>query len=138
LLVDLEATLNVSPRTHLGALYLRDLAYSALTIAGETPTLQVENLGLRLDKEIVGPLDLKLRLLRSRLVTDGKLRVVNANGALEATRDDTTWQASADLGVRIRQHLRVGVVATYTDRQSSIADFGVAGLLLGASLSYTP
>ncbi len=38
----------------------------------------------------------------------------------------------------VRPFLRLGLVATYTDRQSTIADFGISGLLLGASLSYTP
>jgi Putative beta-barrel porin 2 len=138
LAADLDATLNLSPRTRFGGSFQRDLAYSAFTPAG-TPTLLSHVVGLRLEKELTGRIDLKLFLRRTRLLTDGPIEVVLTNGErIRAIRDDSADEAGADLGYRWRRHLRIGAAAVYTERRSTIATFGIDGLLLGGTVTYAP
>ena len=53
-----------------------------------------------------------------------------------AARSDHARSAAADLGYTFFSHLRLGVAASWMERRSTIADFGVRGLLLGATLGY--
>jgi hypothetical protein len=59
-------------------------------------------------------------------------------GLVVSVRDDKTREAGIDLGYRFRSRLRVGVAATYTDRRSTIAYFGIEGLIVGLTINYTP
>jgi hypothetical protein len=135
---DLEAMWNVSPRTSLGGHFARDLAYSAFAPAG-TPTQTIQVAGLRLDKELTRRLDLRLFARRTRFETDGPVEVVLPDGErVRAERRDSARELGADLGWRVRPRLRAGVVATYTTRRSTIAYFGIDGLMFGGTLAYTP
>jgi hypothetical protein len=137
-LVDL--TFHVGPRTRLGATYDRDLYYSAFAPAGGgRPVIRMETGRVRLEKGLIGNLDLKLYAGLVRLKGDGAVRVERRPGeALVAVRDDTAREAGADLGYVIRRHLRIGLAAGYTERRSTIADFGIRGLLVGATITYIP
>ena len=75
----------------------------------------------------------------TRLTTDGAIQVDLGGGDLiTAARDDEAWEAGADLGYTFRRHLRFGAAASYTERRSNIADFGVDGLLVGGTLTFIP
>jgi hypothetical protein len=43
-----------------------------------------------------------------------------------------------DLGYRFRPNFRIAVVASYTDRNSTIAYFGVQGLIVGLNAQFNP
>jgi hypothetical protein len=118
----------------------RGLSYSAFAITTATPTVRQGVAGLRLDREIVARrVDVRLLYRRTRFVTDGAVRLERADGTTEtAVRDDVAHELACDAGYRFPWRLRVGVVATYARRRSTFADFGIAGLLLGASVTYTP
>jgi hypothetical protein len=138
LAADLDATLNVSPRTRVGVSFQRDLGYSAFTPSG-TPTLTSRVIGTRVEKELTGRIDLRLFLRRTHLRTDGAIEVLLPDGQrVREIRDDTADEAGADLGYRLRRHLRVGAAAVYTERRSTIGTFGIEGLLLGATVTYAP
>ena len=137
--VDVDATLNLSPKTRIGGHYARDLAYSAFSPSGKTPTLLTETYGARIDKELLRRLDLKLFGRVTRLRTDGAVSVELPQGErVVALREDTAREAGADLGYRFRPRLRIGVAVAYTERRSTISYFGIEGLLVGLTVSFTP
>jgi hypothetical protein len=126
-------------RTRLGLLYSRDLQFSAFQPEGGTPTVLLESARLRLEKGLIGNLDLYLFGGLTRLATDGAIQVDLGGGELiTAARDDEAWEAGADLGYTFRRHLRIGAAASYTERRSNIADFGVEGLLVGGTVTFIP
>lgn len=87
-------------------------------------------LGVRTD------LDLSAGFVTLRNLTP--VTIVDADGVAVVKRDDRYYWASLDLGVRIVSRLRLGGTISYNDRRSNYADFGVDGLLLGASLRFNP
>jgi hypothetical protein len=138
LAADLDATWNVSPRTRVGVGFQRDLSFSAFT-PSDTPTLLTHAVQLRVEKELTARVDLKLFARRSRFTSDGAVEVELAEGeTVRAVRDDTAEELGADLGYRFRRRLRVGMAAVFTERRSSIATFGIDGLLLGATVTFVP
>jgi hypothetical protein len=95
------------------------------------------NLGL--DKQLRQRLDLRLFARQTRFVTDGEITVdIPGEGPVTAVREDRAWEYGADLGYLFRPKLRIGVAATYTDRNSTISYFGIEGLLVGMTVRYTP
>ncbi|HEY7512148.1 MAG TPA: outer membrane beta-barrel protein [Vicinamibacteria bacterium] len=136
-LVDLSY--HFGPRTRIGAAYTRDLQYSAFTGAGGSPTVTMEAVRVRLEKGLVGALDLRLHGGLTRLRSEGLVTIAPADGEpVTAVRDDEAWEAGADLGYTFRRHLRVGVAASYVERRSTIEDFGIDGLLVGGTITFTP
>ena len=136
---DVDALLNVSVKTHLGASYRRDYSYSMLVASPEAPTVLTETYGARLDKDLVGDLNFQAFVRRTRLWDDARLSLVLPDGQTYAgTRHDTADEVGGDLGYRFRGHLRLGVAASYTRRQSTISYFGIKGLLVGLSMRYNP
>jgi len=135
---DLDATWNVSPRTRVGVGFQRDLSFSAFT-PSETPTLLTRVLGARVDKELTSRVDLRLFARRTRLRSDGAIEVeLPDGGTVRAVRDDTAGELGADLGYRFRRRFRVGIAGAFTERRSSIATFGIDGLVVGATVTYVP
>jgi hypothetical protein len=136
---DIDLTYHLGPRTEIAAEYRQDLQYSAFATTGDTPTVVLQAARLSLEKDLVSSLDLRLRAMLSRLKSDGAIALVDGEGETTvAVRDDTAWLFDADLGYTFRSHLRFAVAATYSERQSNFADFGVDGLLVGARITYEP
>lgn len=134
-----DLTYHAGPRTRLGGAYTRDRYFSAFSPLGKTPTICIEGYRLRLEKGLIGQVDLRLWGGLTRLGSDGEVTIEPRPGERTvAVRDDTAWEAGADLGYVFRSRLRVGVAAGYTERRSTIADFGIRGLLVGATVTYTP
>lgn len=135
---DVDLTLNASPRTRLGFQYQREFSLSAFNPAG-SPSLLRESYGALIDKDLVGRLNLRLFGTITRLLSDGEISFVLEDGSvLVAPRDDTTHRGGANLGYQFRENLRIGVEVSYTDRTSRGADFGIRGLLVGATVDYLP
>jgi hypothetical protein len=135
---DVGLRYSVSPKTWLGARYRRDLDYSAFVTAGETATVATESVGLELYKVLVARLDLRLTGSLNRLAFDGDiLLVLPEEGPTLVRREDDYWQAGADLGYTFGSRLRVGVAATWADRNSTVSYFGVQGLVVGATIVYS-
>ena len=117
----------------------RDLEFSAFRVNGSTPTIQRETYEARLEKRFYGRVSLWIFGGHDQFLTDGEVTVLDSAGkATTAVRDDGTWRGGADLGYYFRTRLRIGVAATYTERNSRFTDFGLQGLLVGATVSYRP
>jgi hypothetical protein len=136
---DADATLNISKRTKISGSYSRDLVFSAFAPEGPTPTLRMEVIGARIEKQFGGRVDLKLYARETNLITDGAITVVIPGQAPVVTvRDDRARETGVDLGYFFRPQLRIGVAASYIDRHSTISYFGVSGLLVGGTVQYNP
>jgi hypothetical protein len=136
---DCLLTWHVSPRTHLGLGYARDLAYTALLPVDGQPTSHTETFTVQIDKDLRYNLDLRLLGRRATLRTDSAVRLTTPDGqAIAAIRSDVLHEGTADLGYRFRPRFRIGILAGYTDRESTIADLGVRGLLIGGTVLFTP
>jgi hypothetical protein len=134
-----DLTYHFGPRTRLVGGYAQDIQHSAFEPTGDTPTVRAETGRLRLEKGLGGRFDVRFGAALTRLVTDGAVRIVPAEGpAFTAVRDDTVREAGAELGYTFRARLRLGAGATYTERRSTIADLGIEGLLLGGTITFTP
>ena len=134
-----DLTYHFGPRTRFGVAYNRDLHYSAFTGLSGSPTVTMENYRVRFDKGLIGALDLRLFGAYTRLTSDGPIRVeIGPDETVVAVRDDEVWEGGADLGYTFRRHLRIGVAATYPERRSTIEDFGIEGLLVGGTITFTP
>jgi hypothetical protein len=138
-IADVNATWSISPKTQITGVYSRGLEYSAFETSGQTPTLFNERYGLHIQKALVGNLDVRIFGRITRFETDGSITVdIPGEGTVTAPRDDKAREAGLDLGYAFRRRLRVGVVATYVDRNSNISYFGIDGLVIGASIKYQP
>jgi hypothetical protein len=136
---DIDEVLNISPRTRVGVSYSEDIADSIFVPETGTPTNRIETVGLRIEKDLTSRIDLRLfgRWLKSR--GDGEISVeVPDEGVVTSVRNDDVREVGADLGYRLRPDFRIGVVASYTDRNSTISYFGVQGLLVGFNAQYNP
>jgi hypothetical protein len=135
---DVDLGYTVSPRTRFELRYRRDLEYSAFATSGETPTVATQSYGLGLQKLLVARLDLRLAGGLKRLASDGDVALVLPDqGLVVAPRRDDLWLAGADLGYTFGSRLRVGLAAAYANRDSTIAYFGVRGLVMGATVVYS-
>jgi len=136
---DVSLSYRFGPRTELGARYNRDLTISTFEPTSGPPTLSHESYELRFQMGLPARLDLQLFGAHTRLTSFAPVTVERTSGTVEtAVRDDRVWQGGADLGFRFRSHYRLGFAATYTDRRSTFDDFGIEGLLFGATLKYLP
>jgi hypothetical protein len=136
--VDVDAMLNVSPRTKFGVSYVRDLEYSAFA-PSDAPTLRTETYGARFDKVLSSRVDLRLFARRTLYKSDAPITVVLPDGVpVSAVRDDKFWEFGVDLGYRFRPKFRMGAVVSYSERDSTTDYFGVDGLLVGMSVNFTP
>ena len=135
---DVDLAYAVGRSTHLHAGYGRDLTYSAFTSLGPTPTLRNEDARFGFDQRIVANLWLRASVTLNRFRSDGPVVVqIPDEGTVTAVRDDEVWQGSADLGWQFPFELRLGVGVFYAERQSTISYFGVEGLRVGLTVTYT-
>ncbi len=136
---DVDATLNISSKTHLGGYYRRDFGFSALAVTATAPTLVTETFGAHMEKDLVAGLNLELFARRTRLRDDGEIALLLPTGATyQGTRRDTADEAGGDLGYRFRSRLRLGIAVSYLKRRSTVSYFGIQGLLVGLSVRYLP
>lgn len=135
---DVGLSYRFGPRTALTTRFSRDLAGSAFEATSGPPVLRREVQELRLVKGLPARLDLELFGSLTRLRSLAPLRVDGPLGVQTALRNDKVWQGGADLGFRFRSHYRLGLAAAYADRRSTFEDFGLEGLLVGATLRYLP
>ncbi len=138
-IADVNATWNISPKTQIGFLYQRGIEFSAFQTTGATSTVANEQYGARIQKTLVGNLDVRLFGRITKFITDGEITVdIPDEGPITSVRDDRAREVGIDLGYRFRPRLRIGVVATYVDRNSNIQYFGIDGLVIGGSVQFTP
>jgi hypothetical protein len=136
---DVSLIYHVGPRTRIGGHYSYELTYTAFQSLEATPTLRTQRYGGRLEKGLIGRVDLHVYGTRTLLRTDGAVLVALDDGqTVRVTRDDRILEGGANLGYRFPWGLRIGLGGSYTDRTSAFADLGVEGLLLGAVVTYTP
>jgi hypothetical protein len=136
---EVDLAYHFGPRTRMLALYKRDLYYSAFEAVTGLPVVYLETYRLTLDKGLVGALDLRLYGGLTKIESDGLVRVeVEPGEPVVAFRDDDAWEGGADLGYTFRRHLRIGAAVSYVERRSTIDDFGIDGLLVGGTITFTP
>ena len=138
LYAQVDAGWNFSPKTRLGARYLRDVAYSSFATAGITPTNLNESVEVYLDKVLASNVYFRVFGRLGQLDSDGEITIVSPDGVQTAVRDDRIREAGAELGYQFRSRVRIGVMATYTTRESAFETFGVDGLLAGLTVRYNP
>ena len=128
-----------SPKTKIGTSFRRDLDYTALASAGDTPT-NVQLLGeLYLDKMLTRTLYLRVFGRLGQLTSDGSAVTRSPEGdPVVAARDDRIREAGVEAGYQFRPQVRIGVTAFYSKRRSTIQTFGVEGLLAGLTVQYNP
>lgn len=127
-------------KTRIAAEYRYDTAYSAFSSAsgGTLPTVETQQAAFRLFRRMLRRIEFEAEGRLTTLKNDAPVVVRRRDGERTIARDDRFYSARGDLGVRLGERLRLGVVATYNERQSNFADFGVDGLLLGASIRFNP
>jgi hypothetical protein len=135
---DVNATWNISFKSKLGGLYTRDIDYSAFATSGETPTNLNETAEIFMEKFLTRSVYLRLFARQLRLISDGEVTLITAEGLVRSERNDRVREAGAELGYQFRTRVRAGITASYTDRASSIETFGIAGLVAGFTLQYNP
>ena len=129
---------RLGPRTVLGASYRRDRENALLRPESGLPLLDEEAVGVRVEKRLFGPLDLRLRASLTRLRGQGPVRIEGSSGPTVGVRADRVREASGDLGYTFFSHLRLGLAASWLERRSPFADLGIRGLILGGTLGYEP
>jgi hypothetical protein len=134
-----DLTYAFGPRTSLQAIYNRDIQYSAFDPVTGRPVIHMQTYRLNLQKGLVGALDVRLFGGLTKLRSDGVVRIeVAPDETVVGVRDDDAWEFGADLGYTFRGHLRFGAAASYTERISTFDDFGIDGLLVGGTITFTP
>jgi hypothetical protein len=135
---DVDVSWSLSPKTTLRARYSRDLQYSVFATSGATPTNVYEIAEVYLDKMLARSIYLVLYGRFGGLLSDGAITVDTADGPVVSVRDDSAWEAGAELGYQFRTRVRVGGTLRYTKRYSNIETFGIDGLIAGLTVTYNP
>jgi Putative beta-barrel porin 2 len=126
------------PRTRLWVEHRRDLSYSAFTPVDRSPTLDTHSSTLGLEKGFGSRVDLRSFGTYAVQRSDGAILRPGQAASSSRIREDEVWEAGANLGYLFGSRLRIGVGATYTDRRSTFADFGIRGLVVGGTVSFNP
>jgi len=108
-------------------------------VAGRLPLLDQTSLELRLERAFGRGFELAAFARRLDLTTQGAITVVADDGTAQtAPRDDRVREGGLTLTQLFRRHWRAGFTAAWSSRASAFDDLGVAGLLLGGTLTYVP
>jgi hypothetical protein len=135
---DVSLDWRLGTKTSLRASYRYDAVYSAFdTVDGRLPLMLYQEAIVSFDRRFLRRFSLELEGGVTRQRNDGQV-VVTEPVERTVQRNDRFYMARADLGFFIFERLRFGAVATYNERQSNFADFGVDGLLVGASIRFNP
>jgi hypothetical protein len=135
---NVNAAWHASPKTTVGAIWVRDIQYSAFQTSGATPTNATDTFELYLDKVLAHSLYVRIYGRLGSLVSDGTITIVGPDGVETAEQDERAREAGAEFGYQFRPRVRVGVKASYTTRDSPFQTFGVDGLLVGLTVMYNP
>jgi hypothetical protein len=136
---DVDTSWHATATTVLGAVYKRDLTYTSFVTVSGAPTATTETLVGRIRQEFHHRIDFGVEGQRVRMRTDQAVRLVLGSGNIvEQIRDDVSYEIVGELGYKIADRLWAGGRAGYARRQSTISDFGIEGLLVGAKITYTP
>jgi Putative beta-barrel porin 2 len=136
---NIDTTWHVTASTSLSGGYRRDVDYTALQVVSGAPTLRTEIASAGFRQEFRHRVEFNIEGRRTHTRTSGAVRLVLDSGqTIETVRDDVTYEATAELGYKVASRLWAGGRAGYGQRQSTIADFGVQGLIVGAKITFTP
>jgi hypothetical protein len=136
---DVDETWNISPKTRLGGQYGRDLDFTAYQTSGLTQTTFNEHYGARIEKDLGSQFDVKVFGRVTYMDSDGDVTLDLPDGSVViAPIHNKTREVGIDIGYRFRPHFRVGVAASYVDRRSNIACFGIEGLMVGGTVQFLP
>lgn len=136
---DAQLAWHFGPRTRLRFLFLRDVGFSAFDVDGRLPLLDQHGAELRLERSFGHNLELAAFARRLKLSTQGAITVADASGTAQtAPRDDSLREGGLTLTQLFRRHWRAGFTAAWSSRNSVFDDLGVAGLLLGGTLTFVP
>jgi hypothetical protein len=133
-----NAAWHASPKTTFGGRFAYDLDYSAFSTSGPTPTNLQTTAALFLDKMLSRSIYFRLFGRLGRVESDGEITIETPDGSVTAVRAERSREAGAELGYQFRTRGRIGVTATYSNRNSNFDDFGVDGLLAGLTVTYNP
>jgi hypothetical protein len=137
--VDIDATINFTPRTRLGGVYRQGLTLSVLSTPADEPTVFTRVGELRIEKDLWDRFDLQMYGRLTHLTTDGPVAILQPDGTLVVQeRDDRSRQAGLNFGYTFRPDVRVGVDVSYTTRESNFEYFGIEGLIVGFTVNYIP
>ncbi len=119
--------------------YTHESAVSAFATDGDLPTFERRSLDVMLAIEITRRIDMRFGGARDRTVSDGLVAVVLDDGTTgRAKRDDVSYVARADVGMRLGR-ARTSIFVSYTTRESLFfSDFGIQGFQAGARVEYAP
>jgi len=138
-IADVDETWNISPRTRLVGQYGRDLSFSAYQTSGLTQTTLDEHYLARIEKDLGSQFDVKLYGRVTNLDTDGDVTLKLPDGTVVVSPiHSKAREAGIDFGYHFRPNFRIGVAASYVDRRSNVAYFGISGLLVGGTVQFTP
>jgi hypothetical protein len=130
---------RLGPRTAMALSVSRDQEFSAFTADAGTQTSKRLTSELALGRHLWGPMEIRVFGGLRKLETDGAVELLLDDGSRSTgVRKDDEWYGGGNLGFRFRNWFRVGLEARYSDRNSSFADLGVDGLLLGVTVTATP
>ena len=136
---NVDLTYHFGPRTRVTALASREVSFTAFSVAeGDLPTLTTRIYGFRAEKGLWGRLDLQLHAFMTELDSDAPVVIDTGDGPRSMRRNDRGREAGADLGYAFWNRLRLGLSADWSERRSPIADLGVEGLILGATVRFIP
>jgi hypothetical protein len=137
--ISTDLTYRFHPRTALRTRFDRDLSFSAFDMTGAAPTLRNTRAEVGLEKGLFGRFVVDIVAVHTRLASSGAVTLTSGPGLSETrVREDTAWSGGIDFGYQFRSRVRIGVAATYLDRQSNFADLGIQGVLVGATVRYVP
>ncbi len=132
-----NASLSLSLRTKLGVAYTRDIAYSAFSTSGATPTNGTESTEVFAEQGLGRAVYLRLSGRVGRLTTDGQRVVLPPDDASRLPVHDRTREAGGELGYQFRARLRIGLSARYLERRA-VESSVVQGLVTGLTVQYSP
>lgn len=124
------------PRTSLGLGYHSDAQLSGFEA---NSVYYSQDVPVHLDRALTAKVDVRLFGRYRTLETPGKVAAVGPDGPpVVAVRQDKYWEGGADLGYTIKGRLRIGGTVSYSQRNSNFSDFGIDGVLFGATIRYNP
>lgn len=136
---DAQLAWHFGPRTRLRLLFLNDVGFSAFDVEGRLPLLDQKSGELRLERAFGRGFELAAFARLLDLATQGAITVEGDDGTTQtAPRDDRVHEGGLTLTQLFRRHWRAGFTAAWSSRASAFDDLGVAGLLLGGTLTYVP
>jgi len=126
-------------KTEVGARFHLDTQFSGFSSASlDLPLYTNQEVSAFLGRRFNRRIDFRALGGITWLNSDNAVVVIRDGVPQTIARDDRFYRAEGDLGFELFKKLRLGLIATYNERQSNYDDFGIEGLLFGARLSFNP